>query len=113
MSTQKGRDLANRLLRGYLPYEHGRDLHELDEACSLLMRHGNSWFRNEERFASDPRSAEEPEHSRLERRQDQLEQLLRVNFLRLNPPAGWRLVFDGLFARIVTPDEREIPLADD
>lgn len=114
MSTQKGRDLANRLLRGYLPHDPSRNLHELDETCSTLLRLGNQWFHNEERFAGDSTSAEEPEHTRLEKRQASIERRMsEVWVIDFHPPKGWRLVFDGLFARIVTDDEREIPLADD
>lgn len=105
MSTVKGRELATRLVRHYLPWPTpaDTDFAELDETCSLLLRHGTTYNRHEEALASDSRFADERLVAAMERRQEALERRMGELLRRLPPPQdgyAWRLRFDGLYASL-------------
>lgn len=103
--TKAGRELATRLVRHYLPWPTPEDvdLYELDATCSLLLRHGTTYNRLQERMASDSSLADERLMVAVERRADTLERRMAHLLPALPAPQDgyrWRLRFDGLFASL-------------
>lgn len=114
MSTRAGRDLATRLVRHYLPWPtpEDTDLVLLDETCSLLLRHGTTYNRLEERVASDSTLADEKLMAQVERRQANLERRMGQLLKQLPPPQDgyhWQLRFEGLFGSLECVSDKPIP----
>lgn len=104
-STIKGRELANRLVRYYLPHPTPEDVDyaELDEVCSLLLRHGTTYNRLQERMASDSSLADERRMAAVERQAEAKERRMGELLRRLPAPADgyrWQLRFDGLYGSL-------------